>query len=172
MVGSCGAYFHIAGTVIQMDAYRAKDITRRAKAALEGRPVPALSAPGFRLPQGRRVVDLSGASQTRKNYRGDGFRQERLKVKRLGRTAFLVGERELDLRYLEQLVDGEQTQTLAQMVRYARENLAGLPVPEVVARLMALVEEKGLGAVCGEKTVPAGLAMPRVQEIFACFNRY
>ncbi len=172
VVGSCGAYFHIAGTVIQMDAYRAKDITRRAKAALEGRPVPALSAPGFRLPQGRRVVDLSGASQTRKNYRGDGFRQERLKVKRLGRTAFLVGERELDLRYLEQLVDGEQTQTLAQMVRYARENLAGLPVPEVVARLMALVEEKGLGAVCGEKTVPAGLAMPRVQEIFACFNRY
>ena len=172
VVGSCGAYFHIAGTVIQMDAYRAKDITRRAKAALEGRPVPALSAPGFRLPQGRRVVDLSGASQTRKNYRGDGFRQERLKVKRLGKTAFLVGERELDLRYLEQLVDGEQTQALAQMVRYARENLAGLPVPEVVARLMALVEEKGLGAVCGEKTVPAGLAMPRVQEIFACFNRY
>lgn len=69
-------------------------------------------------------------------------------------------------------MDGEQTQTLAQMVRYARENLAGLPVPEVVARLMALVEEKGLGAVCGEKAVPAGLAMPRVQEIFACFNRY
>ena len=172
VVGSCGAYFHIADTVIQMEAYRAKDITRRAKAALEGRPVPALSAPGFRLPQGRRVVDLSGASQTRKNYRGDGFRQERLKVKRLGKTAFLVGERELDLRYLEQLVDGEQTQALAQMVRYARENLAGLPVPEVVARLMALVEEKGLGAVCGEKTVPAGLAMPRVQEVFACFNRY
>ncbi len=52
VVGSCGAYFHIADTVVQMDAYHARDITGQAKAALEGRPVPALSAPGFHLPTG------------------------------------------------------------------------------------------------------------------------
>ncbi len=172
VVGSCGAYFHIADRVVQMDAYRAKDITRQAKAALEGKPVPALSAPGFRLPAARRVIDLSGASQTRKNYRGDGYREERLKVKRFGRTAFSVGGRELDLRYVEQLVDGGQTQALAYMVRYARENLAGLDVESVVRALTRVVEEKGLGGVCGGGSVPAGLALPRVQEVFACFNRY
>ena len=172
VVGSCGAYFHIADRVIQMDAYRAKDITTRAKAALEGRPVPALSAPGFHLPAGQRAVDLSGASQTRKNYRGDGYRQERLKVRRSGKTAFSVGDRELDLRYVEQLVDAGQTQALAYMVRYARENLAGRPVEEVVAALRRLMEERGLGAVCGGGVVPAGLTRPRVQEMFACFDRY
>lgn len=172
VVGSCGAYFHIADRVIQMDAYRAKDITTRAKAALEGRPVPALSAPGFHLPAGQRAVDLSGASQTRKNYRGDGYRQERLKVRRSGKTAFSVGDRELDLRYVEQLVDAGQTQALAYMVRYARENLAGRPVEEVVAALRHLMEERGLGAVCGGGVVPAGLTRPRVQEMFACFDRY
>ncbi len=149
-----------------------RDITAQSKAALEGRPVPVLSAPGFHLPQGRRVIDLSGASQTRKNYRGDGCRQERLKVKRFGKTAFSVGDRDLDLRYVEQLVDGGQTQALAYMVRYARENLAGLDIKSVVRELTSVVKDRDLGGVCGGRIVPAGLAMPRTQEIFACFDRY
>ncbi|MFG6352409.1 MAG: ABC-ATPase domain-containing protein, partial [Oscillospiraceae bacterium] len=32
VVGSCGAYFHIADRVVQMDAYHARDITTQAKA--------------------------------------------------------------------------------------------------------------------------------------------
>ena len=48
------------------------------------------------------------------------------------------------MRYVEQLVDGGQTQTLAYMVRYARENLAGLRVEELAAALTRLVEEQGL----------------------------
>lgn len=172
VVGSCGAYFHIANRVIQMDAYHARDITAQAKAALAGRPVPALDAPGFHLPAGGRAVDLSGSSQARKNYRGDGYRQEWLKVKRFGKTAFSVGERDLDLRYVEQLVDAGQTQALAYMVRYAREHLAGQKVADIVAALTKLVEQKGLGAICGSTVISAGLALPREQEIFACFNRY
>ena len=172
VVGSCGAYFHIADCVVQMDAYHAKDISEQVKAVLEGRPAPMLSAPGFHLPAGRRVVDLSGDRQTRKNYRGNGYRQERLKVKRFGKTAFSVGDRELDLRYVEQLVDAGQTQALAYMVRYAREHLAGQSVEEISAALLRLVESEGLGAVCGNAVVPAGLTLPRLQEIFACFNRY
>ena len=172
VVGSCGAYFYTADCVIQMDAYHAKDITSEAKAALEGRTAPTLSAPGFHLPVCGRTVDLSGSTQTRRNYRGGGTRQERLKVRRFGKTAFSVGERELDLRYVEQLVDGGQTQALAYMVRYARENLAGQRVDAVVAALTRLIAERGLGAVCGGGNAPAGVAVPRVQEIFACFNRY
>ena len=171
VVGSCGAYFHIADFVVQMDAYHAKDITAQVKAALEGRPAPMLSAPGFHLPAGRRVVDLSGDHQTRKNYRGNGYRQERLKVKRFGKTSFSVGDRELDLRYVEQLVDAGQTLALAYMVRYAREHLAGQSMEEIAAALLRLVESEGLGTICGNAVVPAGLTLPRLQEIFACFNR-
>ena len=58
------------------------------------------------------------------------------------------------------------------LFRSARENLAGCRVEDVAAALMRLVEEKGLGAVCGGSVVPAGLTLPRPQEIFACFNRY
>ena len=172
VVGSCGAYFHIADHVVQMDNYHAKDITSQVKAALKGQPIPLLSAPGFQLPATQRVIDLSGKVQVRKNYRGNGYVRERLKVKRLGKTAFAVGDQELDLRYVEQLVDGGQTQALAYMVRYARENLVGLNVKDVVARLRQIIEEKSLGSICGGEIVPAGLTLPRPQEIFACFNRY
>ena len=68
-------------------------------------------------------------------------------------------------------MDVGQTQALAYMVRYAREHLAGQSVEEISAALLRLMESEGLGAVCGNAVVPAGLTLPRLQEIFACFNR-
>ena len=158
VVGSCGDYFHVADKVLQMDAYRALDITDRTRALLEGRP-GVDPAPDFRLPADRRTLPIAGAVQTRRNYRGSGTVQERLKVRRLGKTAFSLGGEDLDLRYVEQLVDGEQTQALACILRYVRERWTGQQVT---------VREVG---ICGDRTVPSGLAMPRRQEIFACLNR-
>ena len=171
VVGSCGDYFRIAHQIIQMDAYRAVDIIQRTRELLGDAPIPA--APDFCLPMGTRTIDLSGAIQTRKNYRGNGYVKERLKIRRSGKTAFSLGQEELDLRYVEQLVDAEQTTALAHLLRYAKENFGGQPteVKTVVLALEKLLEERGFQGVCGEN-VPAGLARPRIQEIFACFNRY
>ena len=172
VVGSCGDYFHVADKVLQMDAYRALDITDRTRALLEGRP-GVDPAPDFRLPADRRTLPIAGAVQTRRNYRGSGTVQERLKVRRLGKTAFSLGGEDLDLRYVEQLVDGEQTQALACILRYIRERWTGqqVNVREVVDQVERILETEGLAGICGERTVPSGLAMPRRQEIFACLNR-
>ena len=172
VVGSCGDYFHVADKVLQMDAYRALDITDRTRALLEGRP-GVDPAPDFRLPADRRTLPIAGAVQTRRNYRGSGTVQERLKVRRLGKTAFSLGGEDLGLRYVEQLVDGEQTQALACILRYVRERWTGqqVNVREVVDQVERILETEGLAGICGERTVPSGLAMPRRQEIFACLNR-
>ena len=172
VVGSCGDYFHVADKVLQMDAYRALDITDRTRALLEGRP-GVEPAPDFRLPADRRTLPIAGAVQTRRNYRGSGTVQERLKVRRLGKTAFSLGGEDLDLRYVEQLVDGEQTQALACILRYVRERWTGqqVNVREVVDQVERILETEGLAGICGDQTVPSGLAMPRRQEIFACLNR-
>lgn len=173
VVGSCGAYFHLADQIIQMDAYRAVDITAGTKQLLRDTPAPVLAAPDFRLPDRPRRVGLSGSTQLRKNYRGSGYVEERLKIRRQGKTAFTLGREELDLRYVEQLVDGEQTQALACLLRCAKENYGGsnAPLRSIVDALVQILERKGLAGICG-KDVPSGLAMPRIQEIFACFNRY
>lgn len=173
VVGSCGAYFHIADHILQMDAYQALDITEDTRALLRDWPAPSMRAPGFCLPGGARKLDLSGAVQTRKNYRGDGYVRERLKIRRTGRCAFSLGGEELDLRYVEQLVDEEQTTALAWLLRYAKENAGRLDdtVAGTARALEHILESEGLEGICGG-SVPPGLARPRVQEIFACLNRY
>ena len=42
----------------------------------------------------------------------------------------------------------------------------------LVDQLEALLDTKGLAAICDSSYVPVGLSRPRRQEIFACFNRY
>lgn len=202
VVGSCGSYFYIADKIVQMDSYNAIDITDETKKVIENYPSPIVSAPDFHLPSGKRKIDLSGTVQKRKTYRGNGYVEERLKIKRMGKTAFSIGKENLDLRYLEQLVDEEQTQTLAYLLRYAKENYGGEKserkinskaksdstsefghilkqadggkddIVSVVKALENILNTKGLAGICDRGNVPSGLAMPRVQEIFACFNRY
>ena len=174
VVGSCGSYFHIADKVIQMDSYKAVDITDETKETIREYPMPSISAPGFHLPSGKRKINLSGSVQKRKTYRGNGYVEERLKIKRMGKTAFSIGKENLDLRYVEQLVDEEQTQTLAYLLRYAKEHYGDdkNDVKDVVKALEQILRTKGLAGICDKGNVPSGLAMPRIQEIFACFNRY
>ncbi len=174
VVGSSGSYFYAADKILQMDCYRALDITEEAKAVLAGRPGPSLEAPDFRLPTAQRAIDLGAATQTRRSYRGDSQVTERLKIKRLGKTSFSLGKDTLDLRYVEQLVDGEQTQALACLLRYAKERWGEKPadLDWVVRALGRVLEKEGLAGLYGGRDVPSGLALPRMQEIFACFNRY
>ncbi len=100
--------------------------------------------------------------------------EERFKIKRMGKTAFSVGKENMDLRYLEQLVDEEQTQTLAYLLRYAKENYgeSKADIVSIVKALENILSTKGLAGICDRGNVPSGLAMPRIQEIFGCFNRY
>ncbi|MCM1086530.1 MAG: ABC-ATPase domain-containing protein [Muribaculaceae bacterium] len=174
VVGSCGSYFYIADKIVQMDSYRAIDITEETKKVLENYSSPIVSAPDFHLPTDKREIDLSGTVQKRKSYRGNSIVEERLKIKRMGKTAFSIGKENIDLRYVEQLVDEEQTQTLAYLLRYAKEHYGDKKsdVRSIVKALENILRTQGLSGVCDKGNVVSGLAMPRVQEVFACFNRY
>ena len=165
VIGSSGSYFHIADTILQMDCYRCLDITVRVKKLLKTQTAfqAFLQADCFSLPAAGRTLPFKKASSERPP-----------KVKTLGKTAFLLDKEEVDLRYVEQLTDSEQTTALSFLLRYVNMHLAGskLSLTELVNRLEALMDEKGLGAICDSPYVPADLARPRRQEIFACFNRY
>ena len=45
-------------------------------------------------------------------------------------------------------------------------------VESIVKSLEHILKTKGLSGICDKGNVVSGLAMPRVQEIFACINRY
>ena len=100
---------------------------------------------------GRRGAQGGGRGARGRGMRGGAERHgrdDRVKVKLLGRDGMRVGDGSADLRLVEQLVDAEQTAALAQMVRLAQEKglLAGSLSPqEAVARLFDMVRQRGLG---------------------------
>lgn len=181
VAGSSGAYFYIADTILQMDSYIPYDITEKTKAFLQSYKAESIvSAPDFCLPGAKRIL-LSEQPETKKTAfrnerprKNDFKRDERIKVKVYGKDSLQVGREPVDLRFVEQLIDGEQTNALAQMLRYCLEKqlLWKLSVPETVAFLEKEIQKGGLCAISDSSYAAMGLCLPRAQEIFACLNRY
>lgn len=165
VAGSSGAFFHIADLVLQMDNYQAKDITKKVKELCREYPLSTSDIPAFSEPSCRRVFNVSASLS-------DDRKESKIKV--YGKDSFSLGKNTVDLRYIEQITDAEQTAALGGLLRYAKENLADgkKTIPQIIDLLEKLLEEKGLAGITSSSYTPCGLAMPRRQEIFSCFNRY
>ena len=111
-----------------------------------------------------------------RDYHGRSLegREERLKVKVRDKDEFTLGREMVDLRYVEQLVDREQTESLAQMLKYAREHVIDgrKNVSQVAEQVWKKLETDGFSSICGGSYLPGGLAVPRRQEWYACLNRF
>ena len=174
VAGSCGSYFYIADQIIQMDNYCPVDITEKTRKLLKEYKKPDCEAEGFALPSEKRSISFGSFVVRRKNYRGTGMVEEHEKLKVMGRESLMLGKEQLDLRYLEQLADREQTQTLGYLLKYAKEQYSGktTDLTALMESLIRKLEKEGIESVSGQKEIPAGMAMPRRQEIYACFNRF
>lgn len=163
VAGSSGAYFHVADTVIQMDRYEPRDITALAKGKAQAFPIRSTPLEPARTPafdrRPKASPDLCG---------------ERVKLKTLGRDGVSMNHETIDLRYVEQLCDSEQTAALGYCLLYAQKHLldSKRTLRQVVEALEELMDRKGLAALCEGRPGAAFLARPRRQEIFACFDRY
>ena len=162
VAGSSGAFFHAADRIIQMDRYVPRDITASAKE--EARAFPAGSAVMEPAP----APGLCRCPRPSPQFRGD-----RIKLKALGRDGISIDRETIDLRYVEQLADGEQSAALGWCMVYAQRRLMDgrRTLRQIVDELDRLMEEQGLPALCGSPSGVPFLARPRRQEIFACFDR-
>ena len=120
--------------------------------------------------------DKNGATK-RRDYQSGAVRKnepERLKLKTMGTDGFAIGKQTVDLRYLEQLIDSEQTACLGMLLKYAVEHLVDgkRTIAEVVVQLQKELETSGMRFLAENGIVSGGYAMPRVQEMYSCFNRY
>jgi len=164
VAGSSGAYFHIADRIIQMDRYIPKDITALAKQ--EAEKFPAISSPE----QKAKKPDFARCPRPDKAFQGN----ERIKMKTMGKEAVMINRDTIDLRYVEQITDSEQVTALGYCVRYAQKHLLDgkKNLQQIVSELEEVMEKKSLAAICENSSSIACMAMPRRQEIFACFDRY
>lgn len=160
VAGSCGAFFHVADHVIQMDKYLPKEITEQAKTIAKNYPLE--------LDNDGRQMDFP---KDRKVYlpRAD----ERNKVKVMGTDGFSMNKTNVDLRYLEQITDGEQMLAIAKALEFMMRKYGGkkIEIIKLVQEVMLVLEKQGLPGINGGSVVP-GMAMPRQMEIFGCINRF
>ena len=164
VAGSSGAYFHIADSIIQMDRYVPKDITEYAKKEAEAFPVISVPEEPAAQPDFRRCFRPGQA------FKGN----DRIKMKTMGREAVMINKETIDLRYVEQLTDSEQVTALGYCIRYAQKHILDgrKDLCRAVEELEAVIRKGTLSALCESSSSVSCMAMPRRQEIFACFNRY
>ena len=164
VAGSSGAFFHVADTIIQMKEYVPIDITKRAKEAAEAYMTATKMAPHFpgfnrhRCPEPDIVLR----------------KEDRIKIKTVGTSEFSVNKESVELRYLEQLKDQEQSAALAYLLKYAQLRLMDgkNDLKQIGDMLEEQLNEKGLESLFDHGDVSAQLARPRRQEILACIDRY
>ena len=183
VAGSSGAFFYIADKILQMDCYRPVDITDHVKSLCKDHAAPRTQAPDFMIPDFDRLlppVNRTGRSNGGLGYSGRGgrggsgdSRHEHMKVKTFGRDSFSLDKETIDMRYVEQLADSEQTNALAHLLRYGLEQIIDgrKTVRQTVQILSDILDKQGWDPFCSSY-VPCGLAKPRKQEIFACINRF
>ncbi len=140
------------------------------------RSIPDSGSPSaFVLPTNKRVMTKDGAVHIQKNYYGRSTgRPEPLKIRVNGIDGFSLGRQDIDLRYVEQITDAEQMQTLALLLKYTVEKLVDgkRTVKDCADTLWQLLNAKGFSALAEYGVTQAGLALPRYQEILSCLNRY
>lgn len=187
VAGSSGAFFYIADHILCMDCYRPVDITDHVKELCKEHTAPRTRVPGFQVPEFQRVLPSfgkggkdqksPGGSREQRggdHYQGRGGRiREHMKVKAFGLESFSLDKENINVRYLEQLTDNEQTNALAYLLRLGlEETLDGKrTVQQTVRLLMDRLEKEGWEPFCSSY-VPCGLAKPRIQELYACLNRF
>lgn len=164
VAGSSGAYFQVADSIVQMDRYVPKEITKEAKAAAEDYPKLEFPKEGPKKPSLDRKIRSYPALKSK----------GRIKIKTMGRDGVTLNHETIDLRYVEQLVDSEQLVTLGNVVKHLEENVfdGKKTLSQTIEELYKRLDSQGLGAVCDGSYLSGNLAMPRKQEIYACLNRY
>ena len=164
VAGSSGSYFHVADHIIQMKEYVPLDITEKAKEAAAAFPVFSSRQEKFPEYSKKRCPRPNGALK----------KDDRLKLKALGTSELSLNHDAVELRYLEQLRDSEQTMALAYLLKYLEISL--MDGRRSMAELANLVEKQldaqGLESLFPSRDVRSSLARPRRQEILACVNRY
>lgn len=165
VVGSSAAYLEVADCILQLDFYEVKDIKEEAVEVLKTYPdMCTLEKKQVPVPKDdRRVkkIDLS--------YKGRD-----MKVKTTGTDTILFNKEAVDVRYLEQLVDGEQTVGMAYLMKYGMERIVDnkKTMREVVDKLYEQVQQCGFSSVI-PKGYSAGFpALPRKYEVMAAWNRF
>lgn len=163
VAGSSGCFFHVSDTIIQMKQYVPIEITEFAKNEAQKFPLNGESPPEI-SPSFDRIFTSYGQITDHGKF----------KAKVMGSNLISVNHDEIDMKYVEQLIDKEQALMLVLLLKYAELNLfdGKKTLIEVVDQLERKMDNEGFGWIYDDYNRDWWIAKPRRYEIFAIFNRF
>ncbi len=171
VMGGSGDYFEVADAIIEMKAYRPRDVTRRAKQIAANAGVTVGATHEIRAPIARPRSRVPRASSF-------DARRGRREVKFSSRDCeeIVYGTTEIDLRSVEQLFDPSQTRAIAGALHLAAERIMSetRTLASVLDELDRILDKEGLDILDPYHRTgrhPGALARPRRFEIAAAINR-
>ncbi len=165
VVGSSGDYFDIADTVIQMDCYEPKDVTKEAKELSTGNIIKRIEKRNTKININFERIIKKGSIE--KNPKG-------VKIKALGVDGLSINKENIDLRAVEQIVDSEQVKAIGDIIKLIDDNFINekTNLKGIVTQVVEYINKNGLININNIKGGSGNLAMPRPQEIACAINRY
>lgn len=165
VVGSCGDFFDVADSVIQMDNYDAVDVTKEAKMLSKGHIIKRINDRNLKIDISFNRVVKAGTIKTG---------EKGIKIKTIGLSTLSINREDIDLRALEQIVDNEQVNAIGSIMKWAEASIMnkGLGFENMVDNIISEIEKNGLISIEKVKGGSGSLALPRKQEIMAAYNRY
>lgn len=160
VAGSCGDFFDIADLVIQMDCYEPYEVTTKAKELSRGK-ISLRDDLDIHIDFGRVLVKGS-ISEGPKG----------IKIKNLGKDGLSINKENIDLKSVEQIVDGEQINTIGMTIKFIEDKYSGKDL--TVEKIVDEIEKDLTKSLIGIDNIKGGngsLAMPRKQEILCAINR-
>lgn len=165
VVGSSAAYLEVADTILQLDFYQVKDIKETVTKVLS-------QYPDMCTEQKTNVPELSFERIVKKidmSYKGRD-----MKVKTIDTDTISLNKENIDVRYLEQIMDRGQTIGIGYLLKYAMEEVVDNQknMVEIVDELYKKMDKCGYSSLI-PKGYSAGFpVLPRKQEVMAAWNRF
>lgn len=161
VAGSCGDFFDIADLVIQMDNYEPFEVTKKAKELSRG------------IVNHNKEIDIKINNKRILQKGTIEFGPKGVKTKSLGLDGISINKENIDLRAVEQIVDSEQLNTIASLMKYVEMKLMNknLTLKEAVDKAYEVLENN-LIDIDKIKGGYGSFAIPRKQEIMLTYNRF
>ena len=179
VAGSSGAFFEVSDTIIQMKDYNPRNITAEAKKAVMDVANGEVRTDSEDFPQNKAGEQDSERMKIPKDNRIPYANKEvtesrKVKVRGSGTDSVSLNHESVEIRFVEQVVDNEQTNLLGAVLRKLEERYFNgkKPLTECVNELYSGLMARGFEAAAPQGQVPGNYAMVRIQELWAMVNRY
>lgn len=166
VIGGSGDYFDVADQVVMMDEYRPYEVTAQAKEI-------AGKLDNLRKEEGGEAFG-NATPRKLKPSSFDARRGKKEKVDAKSLYKIVYGRTDLELRFVEQLVDASQTRAIANMLRFIdkKSSREEKTVAQWLDDIYARIEKEGLDVLSPFRDQhPGDMALPRRFELAAALNR-